>query len=95
MVSGNLFKGDTPCTRSSTVMYLWKNAGMPRVDTSSDFSDTSSDFSDISPLDEYSDAVSWAVENNVTLGTSETTFSPDDICSRGQIVTFLNRAISE
>ena len=88
MVSGNLFKGDTPCTRSSTVMYLWKNAGMPRVDTSSDFSD-------ISPLDEYSDAVSWAVENNVTLGTSETTFSPDDICSRGQIVTFLNRAISE
>ena len=57
--------------------------------------DTSSDFSDISPLDEYSDAVSWAVENNVTLGTSETTFSPDDICSRGQIVTFLNRAISE
>ena len=44
---------------------------------------------------EYSDAVSWAVENNVTLGTSETTFSPYDICSRGQIVTFLNRAISE
>lgn len=88
MVSGHMFKGDTPCTRSSTVMYLWKNAGMPRTDISSDFSD-------VSPIDEYSDAVSWAVENNITLGTSETTFSPDDICSRGQIVTFLNRALSE
>ena len=40
----------------------------------------------------YADAINWAVANNVTNGTSSTTFSPDDNCTRGQIVTFLYRA---
>lgn len=50
-------------------------------------------FIDVSKNAECVVAVTWDLENNVTSGTSETTFSPDDICSRGQIVTFLNRAI--
>ena len=46
------------------------------------------------PADEpYAKAVAWAVANGITSGTSETTFSPDATCTRGQIVTFLNRAI--
>ena len=86
MVTGSKFNADTPCTRSSTVMYMWKNAGAPEFETSNKFSD-------VSQSSEYAQAVAWALENNVTSGTSDTEFSPNEICSRGQIVTFLNRAI--
>lgn len=86
MVAGSKFNADTPCTRSSTVMYMWKNAGAPEFETSNKFSD-------VSQSSEYAQAVAWALENNVTSGTSDTEFSPNEICSRGQIVTFLNRAI--
>jgi hypothetical protein len=41
----------------------------------------------------YYDAVVWAVENNITSGTSETTFSPEEFCTRAQVITFLWRAI--
>lgn len=88
MVSGNSFEGDTPCTRASTVEYLWKNANSPQ-------NTASNSFEDVSANSDYAQAVSWAVENGVTTGTSNTTFSPDTICSRGQIVTFLNRAIKD
>jgi len=42
---------------------------------------------------DYAQAVAWAVSNGITSGTSETTFSPDAICTRAQIVTFLQRAL--
>ena len=84
MVSGNSFEGNTPCTRSSTVTYLWKNAGSPSAGGAGSFSDVPAD-------SEYAQAVAWALAHSVTSGTSETTFSPDDTCTRGQIVTFLNR----
>ena len=42
--------------------------------------------------DYYYDAVLWAVENGITAGTSKTTFSPNETCTRGQIVTFLFRS---
>ena len=48
-------------------------------------------FKDVKPGAYYADAVAWAVENNVTTGTSTTTFSPSDTCTRGQVVTFLYR----
>jgi len=86
MVSGNTFAADTPCTRASTVVYLWKNAGSPDAGTVSTFTDVPADAS-------YAKAVAWAVQNGITSGTSETTFSPDMTCTRGQIVTFLKRAI--
>ena len=87
MVTGKTFDGATPCTRSSTVTYLWQNAGSPETAAASAFTD-------VSESSEYAKAVAWAVKNNITSGTSETTFSPKTICDRGQIVTFLNRAIS-
>ena len=46
---------------------------------------------DVSASDYYYDSVLWAYENGITSGTSDTTFSPNDNCLRGQIVTFLYR----
>lgn len=50
-------------------------------------------FDDVKSDAYYADAVKWAVENKITSGTSETEFSPEMICNRGQIVTFLNRSV--
>ena len=88
MINGSSFEGNTPCTRSSTVMYLWQNAGAPAAEDLGVFDDVADDAA-------YTTAVNWAVANAVTSGTSDTEFSPDDICSRGQIVTFLKRAIQK
>ena len=85
MVTGKEFKGATPCTRASTVVYLWKYAGSPDAQYDNKFAD-------VSINDPWSGAVAWALNEKVTAGTSDTTFSPDMICTRGQIVTFLNRA---
>ncbi len=86
MVTGSRFNTDTPCTRSATVMYLWQNVGSPDVSAEQMFSDVPAN-------KDYASAVCRAVKNNITSGTSEMTFSPDAICSRGQIVTFLFRTI--
>ena len=84
LVDGQTFGGNSPCTRSDTVTYLWKLAGQPKASASVDFSDVSADA-------DYAQAVAWAVEQGVTAGTSDTTFSPDATCTRGQIATFLYR----
>lgn len=52
-------------------------------------------FIDVSPNSYYYDAVLWAIMNEVTTGTSATTFSPDAGCTRAQVVTFLWRAAGE
>lgn len=87
MVSGTVFEPDTPCTRAYTVMYLWKNAGSPQTEVSNVFTDVASNA-------DYAQAVAWAIKNGVTKGTTTTTFSPNETCTRGQIVTFLNRALA-
>ena len=86
MVSGNRFEPDALCTRSATVVYLWKNAGSPQASYEGNFTD-------VSWGTDYATAVAWAVSNGVTSGTSATTFSPNTTCTRGQIVTFLQRAL--
>lgn len=85
MVSGSTFGASTPCTRASTVEYMWKAAGSPAASYDGKFDD-------VSASADYAQAVAWAVENGVTSGTSKTTFGPDSTCTRGQIVTFLHRA---
>ena len=87
LVSGLVFNGDVPATRAATVTYLWKLAGS--------LSNSNSTFVDVASTADYSQAVAWAVEEGITSGTSSTTFSPDDICTRGQVVTFLHRAFSK
>ena len=75
---------DRPCTRADVVTYLWRLNGSPKSGNSQ--------FSDVPASADYAQAVNWAVRENITTGTSNTTFSPDVICSRSQIVTFLYRA---
>ena len=88
MIPGGYFAPEAPCSRADTVMYLWKNAGSPSAAYSGNFSDVSAGAS-------YAQAVAWAVNVGVTTGTSDVTFSPDNICTRGQIVTFLYRALGK
>ena len=87
LVSGTAFGGDTLCTRSMAVTYMWKAAGSPSARAAS--------FTDVSAGAEYADAVAWAVEQGVTAGTSDTTFSPESVCTRGQIVSFLYRGLEK
>ena len=77
------FKPNTPCTRASTIEYMWKAAGWQNQAPVS--------FSDVKSGTNLAQAVSWAIRNGVTNGTSNTTFSPNDTVTRGQIVTFLYR----
>ena len=76
------------CTRGQTVTFLWRAAGSPEPENAAN------PFTDIEASDYYYKAVLWAVEQGRTKGTSEKTFSPKDICTRGQVVTFLYRATS-
>lgn len=74
-----------PCTRVTAMAYMWRIAGNPEAAAEVGFTD-------IDKEADYAGAVAWAVENGITTGTSETTFSPANTCTRGQIVTFLYRA---
>lgn len=85
MISGTEFDGSAPCTRARTMLFMWQAAGSPAVRGITSFTDVPADAL-------YAQAVAWAVQNGITTGTSETTFSPDQTCTRGQIVTFLHRA---
>ena len=78
------FAPDATCTRGQSVTFLYR-ALKGTASSSANFTDVKSDAF-------YADAINWAVANNVTNGTSNTTFSPDADCTRAEIVTFLYRA---
>lgn len=82
--SATTFSPDNPCTRAQIVTFLYRAAGSPAVTPTSKFTDVSSSAY-------YADAVAWAMAKGVTSGTSSATFSPNDPCTRAQIVTFLWR----
>lgn len=82
-VSSSKFSPDTACTRSQVVTMLYRAAGSPPVD------DVKNPFTDISVNAYYYKAVLWAATNGITSGISKTTFAPDSVCTRAQIVTFL------
>lgn len=79
------FAPDKPCSRVQAVTFLYLAAGSPAVSSQSAFQDV--------PQNNY--AVSWAVQNGITSGTSDTTFSPDKICNRAEILTFLYRSATK
>ena len=85
-ISSNLFGPEQPCTRSQIVTFLWRAAGSPEPKS------TAAGMTDVVPGSYYAKAVAWAVENGITTGTAEGTFSPDATCTRAQAVTFLARA---
>ena len=80
------FSPDGICTRAQAVTFLWRTAGSPASKTHA------MPFTDVPVGSYYYDAVLWAVENGITKGTSDTTFSPNMICTRAQIVVFLWRS---
>lgn len=90
----NIVKGTTAttfepyasCNRAQAVTMLWRAAGSPEPKA------TTTSFTDVAAGSYYENAVLWAVENGIVKGTTETTFSPYDVCSRAQIVTFLWRS---
>ena len=83
--SATTFSPDTSCTRAQMVTFLWRAAGSPEPIKSS------TPFADVDATAYYYEAMLWAVEQNITSGTSATTFSPDAVVTRSQTVTFLWR----
>ena len=84
------FGPNASCTRAQAVTFLWRAENKPAAKTQQ------SDFTDVQDASAYYyTPVLWAVENGVTNGTSATTFSPNDTCTRGQIVTFLYRDLKD
>lgn len=82
----NYFMPDGICTRAQAVTFLWRVAGSPTPKTEV------MPFEDVPEGSYYYEAVLWATENEITVGTSATTFSPELTCSRAHIVSFLWRA---
>ena len=85
-ISASRFDPDGICTRAQAVTFLWRAAGSPAPRS------RTMPFTDVPAGSYYYDAVLWAVENGITKGTSDTTFSPNDTCTRAQIVSFLWRS---
>ena len=79
------FSPDNPCTRAQMATFLWRAAGSP------DPVSKTCIFADVPADAYYATAVQWAYEQGITSGTGATTFSPNDPCTRGQVVTFLYR----
>ena len=79
------FSPDATCTRAQAVTFLWRTRGCPKPTI------TQCQFVDVLPGTYYYEAVLWAVEQGITIGTSATTFSPHMGCTRAHVVTFLHR----
>ena len=86
--SATTFSPELTCSRAHIVTFLWRAANSPSVKTDNPFTDVAADAY-------YIDAVLWAVKHKITVGTTLSTFSPDEGCTRAQIVTFLYRAHSK
>ena len=82
--SAKTFSPNETCTRAQIVTFLYRTAGEPRYNGSNPFTD-------VPKGAYYETAVKWAVGNKITSGTSARAFSPNETCSRAQIVTFLYR----
>lgn len=81
------FEPNASCTRGQVVTFLWRYKGQPS-------SSATVSFTDVNSAEYYYKAVKWAVEKTITTGTTATTFEPEATCTRGQIVTFLYRAVA-
>ena len=84
--SDTTFSPDVTCNRAQIVTFLWRYQGKPAAGTTNPFTDVPANAY-------YTNAVLWAVENDITRGTTATTFSPDEPCTRAQNVTFLYRCM--
>jgi len=85
----NTFSPNESCTRAQMAAFLWRANSSPKPASAKE------PFEDVAESAYYYKAVLWAVENGITDGTGEKTFSPNSRCTRSQIVTFLYRAYGE
>ena len=83
--SDTAFSPDLTCTRAQMVTFIWRSKGCPEPES------TNNPFTDVKEDAYYYEAVLWAAEQKITIGTSTTTFCPDDTVNRAQSVTFLWR----
>ncbi len=88
MERSNAFSPNAYCARYSAIKYMWIAAGSPKVERTLPFTDVPADA-------DYAMAVAWALETGITDGTTPETFSPNDYCTRAQIITFLYRAFNK
>ena len=86
--TADTFSPNATCTRAQIVTFLWRSQKSPAAGTANPFTDVAADAY-------YANAVLWAAENGITGGTTATTFSPNNDCTRAQIVTFLFRYLSK
>ena len=86
--SDTTFSPDAVCTRAQIVVFLWRAKERPAAGSGTRFAD-------VAETAYYADAVLWGVKEGVTLGTSANAFSPDETCTRAQIVTFLWRTLAK
>ena len=85
--SDTTFDPEGSCTRGQVVTFLWRAAGEPEPES------LDNPFGDVKETDFFYKAVLWAVEQGITKGTGETTFSPNETCSSAHIITFLYRVM--
>lgn len=81
-LEGNTFNGNAPCTRGDALEILWKCSGsmeMIAIDN----------FTDVPRSSKYQQPVSWAYYGAIAKPTTKTTFEPESVCTKGQIVTFI------
>ncbi|MBQ3378797.1 MAG: S-layer homology domain-containing protein [Clostridia bacterium] len=83
--SDTTFSPASSVTRAQAVTFLWRSRGKPQAGSMNPFTDVASD-------EYYTQAVLWAVQQGITTGTSDTTFSPDATLTQDQMITFLCRA---
>ncbi|WP_419020513.1 S-layer homology domain-containing protein [Intestinimonas butyriciproducens] len=86
--SATTFSPNASCTRGQMATFLYRDAKSPAVTGTHAFTDVKADAY-------YNNAVIWAAAEGITVGTSDTTFSPDEDCTRGQMVTFLWRYLAK
>ena len=83
------FSPEATCTRGQVATFLWRACGKEAP------SGSGKPFSDVPETAYYYLPILWAVEQGITNGTGSGAFSPEAYCTRGQIVTFLYRALGE
>ena len=82
--SATTFSPNSSLNRAQAVTFLYRAAGSPATKGNNPFTDVANNAY-------YADATIWAAEQKITAGTTATTFSPSDSCTRAQTVTFLYR----
>ena len=85
--SSTTFSPYKNCNRAEIVTFLWRAAGTPEPTV------TRNPFTDVNSVRDasYYKAILWASQKGITAGSTATTFSPYQECTRSQIVTFLYR----